>query len=253
MIICDISFWQNDPTTPQSVDFDVMALNADGVILRAGQHTWKDRDFKQYWEASRGKLPRGSYWFYDSRVQPKRQAELWFNIMDGDFGELPMWCDFEDRYGGPYTGWKYFYDFMACLEVLVPNKELGVYTGFYYWREMTIAKAIPMASLNYFKRFPLWIAAYNTIAPKVPDPWSDWTLWQFTDNGDGTKYGVESKNIDLNYFNGTEDEFRARFGLGEMSEPTDLPPPTGEAVTVQHVDLTLTMSDQSIIKLRRTE
>src|SRR3990172_126632 len=46
----------------------------------------------------------------------------------------------------------------------------------------------------------------GTNDPLVPRPWSTtdhggWTFWQFTDHGDGYKYGVESKEIDLNYFN----------------------------------------------------
>ena len=56
----------------------------------------------------------------------------------------------------------------------------------------------------------------------VPKPWAktEWLLWQFTDNGDGKIYGVESKNIDLNYFNGDIAAFRP---IGTQDTP--LPPP----------------------------
>ena len=228
----DVSFWQDDPNTTHVIDFKRMLQGgAKFVIIRAGQNRWEDNEFKISWaNAKQAGIPRGSYWFYDSRVSPKEQAELWMKIMNGDLGELPLWCDFEDRYGGAFGGWKHFYDFMEAVKSLAPNKEIGVYTNYYYWLEHTIASpaGISNASLNYFKQYPLWVAAYNNVGPNVPAPWDDWTFWQFTDNGDGDLYGVESGNIDLNYFNGDEETLRARFGLGAGNQP----PPSVEAVQV---------------------
>ena len=57
----------------------------------------------------------------------------------------------------------------------------------------------------------MWIAWYNPEIPLVPSIWEDWLYWQFTDNGDGTLFGVESLNIDLNYFNGSETDFLVRY------------------------------------------
>jgi GH25 family lysozyme M1 (1,4-beta-N-acetylmuramidase) len=204
-ILPDISFWQDDPTTPQGIDFDKMAGMTRGVIIRAGQNLWEDVKFRSSWQgAKQAGLIRGTYWFYDSRADPKRQAELWADILGGDPGEMELWCDFEERYNGPHTGWRRWYDFMERLKVLLPHKQLGVYTGYYYWQEFA-------AGVAYFAQYPLWIAAYNTTGPRIPPIWQDWTYWQFTDKGDGSPYGVESKNIDLNYFNGTEAEFLARY------------------------------------------
>jgi len=201
----DVSFWQDDPTTPQGINFAKMAQITRGVIIRAGQNTWEDVRFKTSWQnAKNAGLLRGSYWFYDSRANPKRQAEKWIEILGDDRGEMEMWCDFEERYGGPYQGWRNWFDFMERLKALAPEKKLGVYTGYYYWLEFA-------GNQTYFAQYPLWIAAYNSTAPRVPSIWQDWTYWQFTDNGDGSLYGVESKNIDLNYFNGTEEEFLARY------------------------------------------
>ena len=217
----DVSFYQDDPQTPQGIDFIKMRKAGAGyIIIRAGQNLWADRDFKANWRESKlAGLPRGSYWFYDSRADPKKQAELWVSLFDGDFGELPLWCDFEDNYGGSFRGWKHWYNFIERLKALTPNKEIGVYTAYYYWLENMAG--VPTASVNYFKQFPLWIANYGTNSPLVPKPWTanEWTLWQFTDNGNGGIYGVESGNIDLNYFNGDEAAFRQRFGLSEIPIP----------------------------------
>lgn len=230
----DVSFYQDDPQTPQGINFIKMRESAYYVIVRAGQNIWGDRDFKVNWrEAKAAGLPRGSYWFYDSRIDPKIQAEKWVSMFEGgDFGELPLWGDFEDTYNGPFKGWKNWYNFLERVKELVPTgKEIGVYTGYYYWRENTTGVGIPNASLNYFKQYPLWIANYGTPSPLVPQPWDTWTLWQFTDSGDGTVYGVESLNIDLNYFNGDVNALRQRFKLSNTPFPPPAPPSKNYRVT----------------------
>jgi len=87
--------------------------------------------------------------------------------------------------------------------------------------------------LAYFKQYPLWIANYGVDSPLVPAPWdkNEWTLWQITDNGDGALYGVESKNIDLNYFNGDEASFKAAFGLSESVPVEETPTEETEQMT----------------------
>jgi GH25 family lysozyme M1 (1,4-beta-N-acetylmuramidase)/uncharacterized protein YgiM (DUF1202 family) len=225
----DVSFYQDDPETPQGIDFFKMRDSAGYVIVRAGQNLWADTDFKGNWrEAKLAGLPRGSYWFYDSRADPKRQAELWVQQFGGDFGELPLFGDFEETYNGKYKGWKNWYTFLERLKQLLPaGKEIGIYTGYFYWLENAPSPTYEAANLQYFHKYPLWIANYGNPKPMIPKPWADneWSLWQFTDNGNGGLYGVESGNIDLNYFNGDLTAFRARFKLGDSPLP-DPPPPS---------------------------
>ena len=168
-ILPDVSFWQDDPTTPQGINFGQMAQMTRGVIIRAGQNLWEDVKFKTSWQgAKRAGLLRASYWFYDSRANPKRQAEKWAEVLGDDPGEMELWCDFEERYNGPFKGWRHWFDFMERLKVLLPDKKLGVYTGYFYWLEFA-------AGVTYFAQYPLWIAAYNTAAPRIPPIWNDWT------------------------------------------------------------------------------
>ncbi|MCE9645052.1 MAG: SH3 domain-containing protein [Chloroflexi bacterium] len=221
----DVSFYQDDPETPQGIDFFKMRDSAGYVIIRAGQNLWADSDFKGNWrEAKLAGLPRGSYWFYDSRADPKKQAELWVQQFEGDPGELPMFADFEETYNGTYKGWKNWYNFLERLKQLLPTKEIAIYTGYFYWLENAPSPAYEAASLEYFHKYPLWIANYGNPEPMIPKPWgkNEWLFWQFTDNGIGGTYGVESGNIDLNYFNGDLAAFRARFKLSDGPLP---PPP----------------------------
>lgn len=224
----DVSFYQDKKDTPQTINFQAMRDmgGAKFAIIRAGQNLWEDSLFDTSWKNAKGILPRGSYWFYDSRVDPKLQAKKWLASFNdpNDLGEFYFWCDYEDRYGGPFGRWQDWYNFMEHLKELRPGIKLGVYTGYYYWLERTVGAGIPKASLNYFAQYPLWVANYGVKSPLVPAPWKTWTLWQYTDNGDGTKYGVESLNIDLNYFNGDADAFRAFCG-GLPTEPETPEPP----------------------------
>lgn len=206
-IVPDVSFWQDKPDTPLGIDFIKMREQTPAVIIRAGQNVWQDNEFDISWKnAKQAGLLRGAYWFYDSRAHPKRQAELFVDVLGDDAGEMELWCDFEDTYGGQFGKQQHWYDFMEYIKDLLPHKQLGVYTGFYYWSER-------ISTINkYFSQYPLWIAWYNPAPPRIPKDWKNWLYWQYTDNGDGTLYGVESLNIDLNYFNGSEEDFYNRYG-----------------------------------------
>jgi len=223
----DVSFYQDDAETPQGIAFDRMRRAAEFVIIRAGQNLWPDPDFKYNWRSAKlAGLPRGSYWFYDSRANPKRQAEKWFEQFEGDLGELPLFADFEESYGGPYSGWPRWYDFLERLKQLIGDKQIGIYTAYYYWTRYAPNALRQPQPLEYFHQYPLWIANYGAIQPKVPRPWSldEWLFWQYTETGDGRLYGVESRGIDLNYFRGDVEAFRLRFGL-PAPEPTPGPTP----------------------------
>jgi len=216
----DVSFYQDDAETPQGIAFETMRRAAEFVIIRAGQNLWPDPDFKYNWRSAKlAGLPRGSYWFYDSRANPKRQAEKWFEQFEGDLGELPLFADFEESYGGPYSGWPRWYDFLERLKQLIGDKQIGIYTAYYYWTRYAPSALRQPQPLEYFHQYPLWIANYGAIRPKVPRPWSpdEWLFWQYTETGDGRLYGVESRGIDLNYFRGDVEAFRLRFGLSYLS------------------------------------
>lgn len=247
IIIPDISFYQDADNTPRGVDFAQMhAAGALGVIIRAGQNTWTDPDVAYNMrEAKKAGLLRGSYFFYDSRVSPETQLNTWVRGLNGDVPELGLWMDFEESYNGGHGKEAHFQEFARRVEAEFKGVELGVYTGYYWWMKR-------VKNYDFWSKYPLWIATYYnydvwikyplsiathyTEKPKVPPPWgeNDWTFWQFTDQGDGKLYGAESKEIDLNYFNGDAGEWARRFGGGE--KPTPEPKPTTIQVTITRQD-----------------
>ncbi len=226
----DVSFYQDDPETPQGINFARMSAAAQFVILRAGQNTWVDPDFKYNWrESKKAGLKRGCYWFYDSRANPKRQAETWFGILEGDLGELPLFADFEENFKGPYSGWGKWYDFLEELRGLAGSKEIAIYTSYYYWRDHAPSPLTRAKNLDFFHQYPLWIAHYKTARPSIPKPWgsNEWLFWQFTESAAGSQYGVESNAVDLNYFNGEHSAFLTRFPDGPAGPPPAPAPKPG--------------------------
>ena len=55
-------------------------------------------------------------------------------------------------------------------------------------------------------RFPVWLAHHtNAAAPQIAAPWSSWTFWQYSGNGQAA--GV-TLPVDLDRFNGSLDDLR---------------------------------------------
>lgn len=224
VLIVDCSRWQDDPDTENLIDFEIMkSKGVSGVILKAGQGIYHDRVVKISWEhAKAAGLPVGLYWYLDNTVDPKLQAQKFLEL-DLMKAELGIWVDLEDRVNGKFMGWKNWYNFIVTLQEKLPSLRIGIYTGHYYWIEFTKGSGISYASLQWFKKFTLWLASYGR-EPLYTEPWGDdWKIWQFTDFLDGESYGAESKELDGNYFRGTLDEYKQFFTLTNVEAPTDEP------------------------------
>jgi len=229
VVIPDVSFYQDDNNTPNGIDFNRMkAAGAAGVIIRAGQNTWKDSDFQINWQAAKAAgLPRGAYWFFDSRAEPGNQASLWHGLIGNDLPELGLWADFEEAYGGTWAGEKNWKTFLEGIRIHFPKTLIGIYTANWWWHSQTVRDP------DYFSMYPLWVSQYtgNPAFVDLPYPWRSQqaVLWQYTSKGDGPKYGTESLNVDLSFFNGDLDAYRDYFKLtGDILPPE---PPTGEPMS----------------------
>lgn len=212
----DVSFYQDNNNTPQQINFNQMrTAGADFVIIRAGQNTWADPDFAYNWKAAKAAgLPRGAYWFYDSRATPISQAKLFASLIVNDLPELGAWLDLEETYGGSYQGWQ---NWRLCLESLrISLPRVGIYTAPFYWMERRPSTS---EALSFFKSFELWIAHYNVTTPLIPGPWTSAVFWQYGTPALGIQYGCESVEIDMNYFNGDQQAFENYFNLAP-SQPT---------------------------------
>jgi GH25 family lysozyme M1 (1,4-beta-N-acetylmuramidase) len=217
--VVDISFYQD------RANFAQMKRNGiRGAIMRAGQNVWEDTHAETFMTGAEAEgIPVGSYWFYDSRVSYAVQAEKWAEVLGDHKTPLLCWADYEENYGGQYRGWDYFYNFLESCKHYMPNRRFGIYTGYYYWIENSPNPITQPASLAYFGDYPLWEAWYapDVSYVRIPRPWTKMMFWQRSSSGDGNYYGVGSREIDMNLFMGTEEEFVTLTGVenGETEMP----------------------------------
>jgi hypothetical protein len=93
--------------------------------------------------------------------------------------------------------------YLDRLEIVVGHVP-GIYTSLNYWRTYVGAPA-------WGARHSLWLAAWTTAAkPIIPSPWTRYHLWQFEVRAiNPAEFGVESKALDINRFDGTPAGFAA--------------------------------------------
>lgn len=216
----DVSSWQNDPTTPQKINWSAFATKAEFVFIRClMQNGLVDSDFQYNWtESKKAGLPRGAYAYLAQNITAVSAAQRLVTALNGDFGELPIVADYE------YEGWsswgsarQYLKDFLLEVERLT-GKVPMIYTSISKWTAWGSTDA-------YWLKYPLWVANYNVSSPAIPKPWTTWLFWQYgTPTINPADWGVESKEIDADYFNGTSAEFLAYFGLS-TPEPPPVDPP----------------------------
>ena len=212
----DLSHWQDDSATPKKIDFDKMkSAGAQFCILKASQGTWTDHLFNDSYMRAKGILPRGAYHYFDWSKSGYEQAKWFVEVIRGDPPEIVPVVDYECRTNAPgrdvaITQLK---DFITHVEGYTGRIPM-IYTGYYFWKDYG-------SSNPWWARFPLWIANYYVVKPMLPAPWMSWVLWQYTPKGNGPVYGVESLNIDMDYFYGTPEQFYSFCG-GVVVPPVTL-------------------------------
>lgn len=194
------------------------------AFIKCSQSNYNDSKFQEHWKNSKASgMPRGAYHFYDPRYySPQAQAEKFFSSLGNDLGELPFVVDLELYTSGKYYGSRYWYDYLERLNQLSGNHATIIYTAPSYWNT-NVYKTPSVIDVNYFGKYPLWIANYGVNSPVIPKPWTNWLFWQYEESDliDGVYDTLGRKTeCDVNLFNGTEQQFE------DLLEPN-----TGEPMT----------------------
>jgi len=224
----DVSVWQDINSTPQMVDFNkAKSAGASFAFMKSSQGLFVDPDFVMNWQnAGDAGILRGVYHFLDFKNKPANKTAnqwaidqavfFWGVVKNLNLDFLPV-CDYEDMGNLPAAtvrgALKNFLESFFSLS----GKRCMIYTRMSLW---TIYGSADV----YWQQYQLWVAQYffNTVPanPVLKPPFTKWYFWQFTDKGDGLKYGCESKQVDLNYFNGTVAELYA-YANHPLPEPVD--------------------------------
>jgi GH25 family lysozyme M1 (1,4-beta-N-acetylmuramidase) len=203
--IIDISFYQN----PSALDYDLIAANVSGVILRAAYGIWKDTAFDRHYQelAQIRGVPVGAYHYIIGSAGIQGQADA-FNLAVGlkDM-RLGCWIDVEDRRAGTRIYRQQVLDYAAL------QPDMGIYTSKSAWAEIMGGA--------YLTDRKLWVAHYTSNPyPLLPTGWDSWWLWQFTSTGRLPGY---AGNLDTNRFYGDDADFAAWIGIELPEEPEPEP------------------------------
>jgi lysozyme len=203
MIIgCDISFWNDNPDSPEGVNFRRMkSMGLDFVILRCSIGGYEDNRYRiNLPRAKDAGLITGSFHYLTWKDSIQSQLNTIVNLQKQYPSDIPIAIDVEERSSCPaqVTAGKAIKSMLDNLRAelgVIP----GVYTNADSWMRMGY---INEDVLTYW----LWVANWNVKTPKLPVPWKNWTFWQYTISSYGYMFGVQSKSIDLDAFNGSLDD-----------------------------------------------
>jgi lysozyme len=201
----DISHWQGE------VNFSMTKrAGASFVIIKACQNLWPDDQFARSWEnAKKANLLRGAYHFFDMRdgsASAKEQARYFADLLKDDMGELRPVLDFESP---GINGYPEIPEHEESVRIVTQFME-----AFYqktnvfpmlYTNLSGVERLSPLS--DFLSSKELWIAWYYTKSrtPKFGS-WPNWRIWQYKSTGNGLAFGVESSGLDMNAFNGTEED-----------------------------------------------
>jgi len=191
----DVSHWDG------SIDWSAVAgSGVSFAFLKATENTsYVDPTLDTNWAGIQQQgLVGGAYHFFHADTDPIAQADHFLQAISGLSGNVLPILDLETDNGqseGEIAA--------AAIQWL---DYVAMQTG------KTPILYTSSAFLSDFSGFgpdTLWVANWGVNCPNVPDAWSTWVFWQYTDSGSVPGIDVD---VDLNRFNGTKADLEAFAG-----------------------------------------
>ena len=148
--------------------------------------------FANYTGAKAAGIPIGLYHVLVANTG-HAQVSNWRKAQSLYVPQLPAWLDIEPGALTEETAWQAS-DMLA--NAFVPGHDVV------YCSPSTADAVLTDAA---FAQYGLAVAHYGVLEPRIPKPWTTFQFWQHTLSG--TVDGI-SASVDLDWFNGTEDEFQ---------------------------------------------
>lgn len=211
----------------------------DFIVVKATQGKWIiDSAFRANYEASQAIEVRGAYHYQTASDSWLAQADLFLRVVEGC--DLHLWALDVEKYVNEFafgpqpsratetfvSDMRRIIDYWrtkapaGVLVILYTNTD--IYQNYIY---PTIKRLYGLEGEMWLEELEIWLANYNGQGvdgePTMPaNRKRPWLFWQYSSNGRKEDYGTNG-DVDLNVYNGTVDELRARF-LGLVTPP---PPP----------------------------
>lgn len=220
----DVSKWQG------IMNWEKALVNggAKFALIRAGfagssPGIYEDSQFERNSNLAPLYLPTGFYWFFRPTTDPIIQANFFCNLIKEKAWEIRPVIDVEVADNvTPHNLRIAIESFVKRVEYHLNVKPQIVYTRTTFWNPY-------VEDSDFWETLDLFIARYDETLTHPwgdnqfkPRDWNDWRFWQFSCKGDGSAFGAESMSIDLDYFNGLEEDFE-EYIEGEVPPP---PAPT---------------------------
>ena len=221
----DTSHWQGVMNFPKAVSSGArFNISRAGSINAITGNCYTDYQFPNN-KFAHEHLPTGFYWFFRPNHDPNKQADYFCNLA-AQTKRGPLTADVEVQAGltpeqfrdaiAKFVGRVYVNTGIWCkiyTRTTIWNPHSRLVNGVY------VKAGVAESAL--WPRLKLWIARYDVLAPWngaddrfKPRDWNTWLFWQFSadGNGRGFEFGATgSKSIDLNWFNGDENNLAAHF------------------------------------------
>jgi len=167
--------------------------------------------------ASTNGLLWSAYHFFRTHIDPVIQAKVFCETV-GNFNSLPPVLDLE---AAGSKGERLNYKVRQFLDETerITNRRPIIYSSGGFWRSYLAYEK--RAHTDWARAYPLWIAQYTNLWPTPLYPWAGWEFWQYSDKG---KIPGVITNVDLNWFNGSLEELKRKYVVGDNSYPIKVEP-----------------------------
>lgn len=215
--VADISEWQS------GINYDLLARDFDGVILRAGvtftagdgSRKAKDAWFERHYaELKKRKVKLGAYYYgcADTVKEAEAEAKYFLELVKGKKFELPLYYDAEDNVHQAHLSSAELGEVIKtfCDTVEKAGYFIGIYS-FANWINHKIPREVS-------KRYALWVAHVGVTTPGISLPYG---MWQWT-----WSKRVGNFEIDANYMYVDYASIIAESGLNGIKAGATTPPKT---------------------------
>jgi lysozyme len=187
----DVSHFQGTVDWPQVAQ----AGYAFAFIKATDGITFVDPMFAENWAAAKAAgLLRGAYHFFEADDDPQQQAANYLKTVSLGPGDLPPVLDVESSSTSSEVPTATIIDSIAAWLQAVAQatgRTPILYTNRTYWDSL---------GTEQFSGYPLWLAEYGVTSPTLPQGWTNWAFWQFSQSGEIS--GIAT-SVDLNLFQGS--------------------------------------------------